>query len=195
MSHTPGTPVGHEAYAFACMRCGYGWEQAYDIEHHTDVTGHDVAVYRSEGLRVPSPLSHPTCPNCGRHVVRIMGSGRISTVLDHGEPRPTRPGVPGVAPRRAAIPVATTGPLGQEMEERPLPRVTAAGRPATDPSTGPPADAGGVDPAGKPGASATPGTPGASGATDASGGGQAGAPEGGPRHRRLAHLLHPFHRQ
>ncbi|WP_228983001.1 hypothetical protein [Streptomyces sp. DH12] len=166
---TPGTPVGHEAYAFACMRCGYGWEQAYDIEHHTDVTGHDVAVYRSEGRRVPSPLSHPTCPNCGRHVVRIMRSGRISTVLDHGEPRP---GVPGMAPRRAAVPVATTGPLGQEMEERPLPRATAAGRPATDPSAGPPADAGGVGPAGGPE------------------GGQAG-----PRHRRLAHLLHPFHRQ
>lgn len=120
MSETSGIPVGHEAYSFACMRCGYGWEQAYDIEHHTDVTGQDFVVYRSEGRRVPSPLSKPTCPNCGRHVVRIMRSGRISVVLDHGEPRPEGAGAPGAAFRRA-VPVATAGPIGQELEERPLP--------------------------------------------------------------------------
>ncbi|MCH0540154.1 hypothetical protein I3F58_11345 [Streptomyces sp. MUM 203J] len=107
-------PVGHESYAFACMRCGYGWEQSYDIEHHTDVTGHDFVVYRSEGRRVPSPLSRPACPNCGRNVVRIMRSGRISTVLDYGEDE--APGT-GMA-RRAAVPVATTGPVGQELEAR-----------------------------------------------------------------------------
>ncbi|WP_175410924.1 hypothetical protein [Streptomyces sp. TRM64462] len=118
MSEISSVPVGHEAYSFACMRCGYGWEQAYDIEHHTDVTGHDFVVYRSEGRRVPSPLSKPTCPNCGQHVVRTMRSGRVSTVLDHGETG-ARPGVPGVSPRRAAIPVATAGPIGQELEERP----------------------------------------------------------------------------
>ncbi|URM91077.1 hypothetical protein LUW75_14990 [Streptomyces sp. MRC013] len=115
MSETSGVPVGHEAYAFTCMRCGYGWEQAYDIEHHTDVTGQDFVVYRSEGRRVPSPLSKPACPNCGRNVVRIMGSGRISVVLDHGEPRHEGSG----ATLRRAAPVATTGPIGQELEERP----------------------------------------------------------------------------
>ncbi|WP_149179134.1 hypothetical protein [Streptomyces sp. TRM49041] len=128
MSETSSIPVGHEAYSFACMRCGYGWEQAYEIEHHTDVTGHGYVVYRSEGRRVPSPLSKPTCPNCGQHVVRTMRSGRVSTVLDHGEPSAARPGVPGVALRRAAIPVATAGPIGQELEEKPLPEGGAPDR-------------------------------------------------------------------
>ncbi|MDT9686704.1 hypothetical protein RND61_32265 [Streptomyces sp. TRM76323] len=126
MSETSSIPVGHEAYAFACMRCGYGWEQAYDIEHHTDITGHDFVVYRSEGRRVPSPLSKPTCPNCGRHVVRIMGPGRISTVLDHGE-HPAAGS--GATLRRAAIPVATAGPIGQELEEKPPPGADAAAGP------------------------------------------------------------------
>ncbi|MEU2184364.1 hypothetical protein [Streptomyces thermolilacinus] len=117
MSETPGIPVGHEAYSFACLGCGYGWEQAYEIEHHSDVTGHDFVVYRADGRRVPSPLSKPTCPNCGRHVVRIMGSGRISVVLDHGQARPAGEGASGPGYRRA-VPVATAGPIGQELEAK-----------------------------------------------------------------------------
>ena len=39
MSEIAATTV-HEAYAFACMKCGYGWEQSYEIEHHVDVHGH-----------------------------------------------------------------------------------------------------------------------------------------------------------
>lgn len=70
----------HEAYAFACMRCGYGWEQAYEIEHHVDASHHAFVVYKADGQRVPSPLSTPTCTNCGGHVVRIMRAGRVSTV-------------------------------------------------------------------------------------------------------------------
>ncbi|MEU8677057.1 hypothetical protein [Streptomyces sp. NPDC048560] len=70
----------HEAYAFACMRCGYGWEQAYEIEHHVDGAGNAFVVYKADGQRVPSPLSTPTCANCGAHVVRIMRAGRVSTV-------------------------------------------------------------------------------------------------------------------
>lgn len=70
----------HEAYAFACMRCGHGWEQAYEIEHHVDTSNHAFVVYKADGERVPSPLSTPTCTNCGGHVVRIMRSGRVSTV-------------------------------------------------------------------------------------------------------------------
>ncbi len=23
----------HEAYSFACMKCGHGWEQDYEIQH------------------------------------------------------------------------------------------------------------------------------------------------------------------
>ena len=79
MSETAATTV-HEAYAFACMRCGHGWEQAYAIEHHVDGSGNAFVVYRADGERVPSPLSTPTCANCGGHVVRILRAGRVSTV-------------------------------------------------------------------------------------------------------------------
>ncbi|MER5276187.1 hypothetical protein ABT025_10565 [Streptomyces sp. NPDC002809] len=79
MSEIAATTV-HEAYAFACMRCGYGWEQAYEIEHHVDTSNHAFVVYKADGERVPSPLSTPTCTNCGGHVVRIMRAGRVSTV-------------------------------------------------------------------------------------------------------------------
>jgi len=79
MSETAATTV-HEAYAFACMRCGHGWEQAYAIEHHVDGSGNAFVVYRANGERVPSPLSTPTCANCGGHVIRIMRAGRVSTV-------------------------------------------------------------------------------------------------------------------
>ncbi|MFD3654135.1 hypothetical protein [Streptomyces sp. NPDC058620] len=88
MSEIAATTV-HEAYAFACMRCGYGWEQAYEIEHHVDGAGNAFVVYKADGERVPSPLSTPTCTNCGGHVVRIMRSGRVSTVqqlLEHRVP-------------------------------------------------------------------------------------------------------------
>ncbi|MFI6050897.1 hypothetical protein ACIBCO_12515 [Streptomyces violascens] len=85
--------TAHEAYAFACMRCGYGWEQAYEIEHHTDATGQAFVIYKANGERVPSPLSAPTCLNCGGHVVRIMRAGRVSSaqqwLKDH-EPKPAK---------------------------------------------------------------------------------------------------------
>ncbi|MEU9619943.1 MULTISPECIES: hypothetical protein [unclassified Streptomyces] len=91
MSEITPTTV-HEAYAFACMRCGHGWEQAYEIEHHVDGSNNDYVIYKADGERVPSPLSRPTCMNCDGHLVRIMGSGRVSTVqkLLHN-PQPTRP--------------------------------------------------------------------------------------------------------
>ena len=60
MSEITGTPRVHEAYAFACMRCGHGWEQEYEIEHHMDGAGQEYVVYKANGLRVPSPLS-PSC--------------------------------------------------------------------------------------------------------------------------------------
>ncbi|MFF8958908.1 hypothetical protein [Streptomyces sp. NPDC014894] len=82
MSEITGTAKVHEAYAFACMRCGHGWEQSYDIEHHRDPAGHEYVVYRANGERVPSPLSSPSCMNCGGHVVRIMRAGQVSSVLD-----------------------------------------------------------------------------------------------------------------
>ena len=76
------TAVVHESYSFACMRCGHGWEQSYEIEHHNDAEGHEFVMYVAEGQVVPSPLSKPTCQNCDSHVVRIMRPGQVSSVRD-----------------------------------------------------------------------------------------------------------------
>ncbi|MBC2903838.1 hypothetical protein [Streptomyces cupreus] len=79
---TAATPVVHESYSFACMRCGQGWEQSYEIEHHTDAEGQEFVLYVADGQVVPSPLSRPTCQNCDGHVVRIMRAGQVSSVRD-----------------------------------------------------------------------------------------------------------------
>ncbi|MGW1869646.1 hypothetical protein ACWCPS_29300 [Streptomyces mauvecolor] len=88
--------TAHEAYAFACMRCGYGWEQAYEIEHHTDATGQAFVIYKANGERVPSPLSAPTCLNCGGHVVRIMRAGRVSSAQQWLKDHETKPAKSGL---------------------------------------------------------------------------------------------------
>ncbi|MEE1842943.1 MULTISPECIES: hypothetical protein [unclassified Streptomyces] len=101
--------TAHEAYAFACMRCGHGWEQAFEIEHHVDGSNNAFVIYKADGERVPSPLSRPSCSNCGGHVVRIMRAGRVSTVqqLLHN-PQPARPAIEDSAAREgeavAAVP-------------------------------------------------------------------------------------------
>ncbi|MFG2682773.1 hypothetical protein [Streptomyces sp. NPDC048392] len=100
------TAVVHESYSFACMRCGHGWEQSFEIEHHTDADGHAFVLYVADGRVVPSPLTRPTCANCDNHVVRIMRPGRVASVRDttHGVHRvppagplqvPQVPEVPG----------------------------------------------------------------------------------------------------
>ncbi|POX57068.1 hypothetical protein C3489_02125 [Streptomyces sp. Ru71] len=71
--------VVHESYSFACMRCGLGWEQSYEIEHHTDADGQDVVMYVVDGRVVPSPLQRPRCQHCDSHVVRIMRPGRVTS--------------------------------------------------------------------------------------------------------------------
>ncbi|MFF9865127.1 hypothetical protein ACF1G0_06850 [Streptomyces sp. NPDC013953] len=128
MSETTSTPpAAHEAYSFACMQCGYGWEQAYDIEHHTDARQHEFVVYKADGHRVPSPLSDPTCPNCESHRVRIMRPGRVSSVLDLMARAHEK------APKKAeAEPVAAAGPVGQKAEE------PKSGRDAAGPAEGEP---------------------------------------------------------
>ncbi|MGW2030622.1 MULTISPECIES: hypothetical protein [Streptomyces] len=74
------TAVVHESYSFACMRCGHGWEQSYEIEHHTNAQGEEFVLYVADGQVVPSPLSRPSCHNCDGHVVRIMRAGQVSAV-------------------------------------------------------------------------------------------------------------------
>jgi hypothetical protein len=78
----------HESYSFACMRCGSGWEQSYEIEHHTDTQGRPYVVYVADGRTVPSPLSRPTCHNCDGHVVRIMRPGRVASARNAAAYRP-----------------------------------------------------------------------------------------------------------
>ncbi|WNI15870.1 hypothetical protein [Actinacidiphila sp. ITFR-21] len=97
-----------EAYAFACLNCGYGWEQSYEIEHRTDGLGHPFVTYLVDGAKVPSPLTSPCCQNCDGHLVRIMRSGQVSGVS----------GAPGV--QEAA---GTAGAAGRWTDHRDEPPV------------------------------------------------------------------------
>ncbi|MFJ4563948.1 hypothetical protein ACIP4U_09560 [Streptomyces caelestis] len=92
--------VVNESYSFACMRCGYGWEQSYEIEHHTDAAGHEFVLYVADGIVVPSPLSKPTCQNCDGHLLRIMRPGRVETARNaaHRPDRVPPPAGPVEAP-------------------------------------------------------------------------------------------------
>ncbi|GAA3059257.1 hypothetical protein [Streptomyces glomeratus] len=83
------TAVVHESYSFACMRCGHGWEQSYEIEHHLDGDGNEFVIYVAGGRVVPSPLRRPACVNCDSPVVRIMRPGQVSSAqnsLHHHRP-------------------------------------------------------------------------------------------------------------
>ncbi|MFB8755856.1 hypothetical protein ACFV46_05045 [Streptomyces sp. NPDC059852] len=101
--HGAATAVVHESYSFACMRCGHGWEQSYEIEHHHDGDGREFVRYVADGQVVPSPLSRPACQNCDGHVVRIMRAGRVSSAQNSlrrpgPAPSPAVPAQAGEAP-------------------------------------------------------------------------------------------------
>lgn len=125
---TADVQIVHEAYSFACMKCGYGWEQKYEIEHHVDGRGGPFIIYTVKGERVPSPLSNPTCMNCGGHVVRIMRAGQVSSVLgtiDRLYHHRIAPGIAGPVPAgadtprpRKARPGDAPGPVSIEEAER-----------------------------------------------------------------------------
>ncbi|KUL32522.1 hypothetical protein [Streptomyces regalis] len=85
------TAVVHESYSFACMRCGHGWEQSFEIEHHVDGDGREFVIYVADGQVIPSPLSRPTCQNCDNHVVRIMRPGQVSSVQNSLHPHRSIP--------------------------------------------------------------------------------------------------------
>jgi hypothetical protein len=106
-----GGEVAHEAYAFACMKCGHGWERSYDIEHHVDGEGRTFVVYFTGGTRVPSPLTSPDCVNCGAHLVRIMRSGQVSSVLERARRGSSR-GAPGATADGEADSGSPTGRRG-----------------------------------------------------------------------------------
>ncbi|MEW1721452.1 hypothetical protein [Streptomyces sp. NPDC093109] len=128
MSEITGTAVAHEAYAFCCMHCGHGWEQSFDITHFVDGAGRNVVVYKVDGVRVPSPLSSPTCVNCGGHVVRIMRSGQVSSVLalTHEQRHPAKTSRAGAEAAAAAAATATGATATAAT-------ATAAARPAGEP--------------------------------------------------------------
>ncbi|MDX3800677.1 hypothetical protein [Streptomyces sp. AK04-3B] len=105
--------VVNESYSFACMRCGHGWEQSYEIEHHTDADGHEFVLYVANGRVVPSPLSRPACQNCDGHIVRIMRAGQVSSVLSAARQRKASPAGPAQAPVTAAEGQPEGRPEGQ----------------------------------------------------------------------------------
>ncbi|MET9912137.1 hypothetical protein ABZZ74_35940 [Streptomyces sp. NPDC006476] len=107
--------VVHESYSFACMRCGHGWEQSYEIEHHTDADGHEFVMYVAGGQVVPSPLSKPTCLNCDGHVVRIMRPGQVSSVREAAHRHQHR--APQAGPVEAPETAAETAAEGAEGAE------------------------------------------------------------------------------
>jgi hypothetical protein len=133
MSEITGPAKVREAYAFACMRCGHGWEQAYEIEHHIDGSGRDFVVYKADGLRVPSPLSSPTCPTCGGHVVRIMREGQVSSVrnsmINMSNPSP------------AKEPVSQAGQVPAEAADRRVPAERPGRSTQSEPADGQPESA------------------------------------------------------
>ncbi|EPH41444.1 hypothetical protein ABT390_32135 [Streptomyces aurantiacus] len=112
---TTAAKVVEESYAFACMRCGHGWEQTYEIEHHVDAKGQEFVMYLADGHHVPSPLTRPTCLNCGGHVVRIMRAGQVSSVRSALESLHQQR--PGHAPRPSqSIAGPPVGPNGPDAE-------------------------------------------------------------------------------
>ena len=112
------TAVVHEAYSFACMRCGHGWEQAYEIEHHVDAEGHAVRDVHGGRPGVPSPLSSPTC-----HELRRPRRA------DHARRARSRPCATPRSPQQRTAP--RTGPAA--APERRPPAAAAAGRSARPP--------------------------------------------------------------
>jgi len=123
MSETLGIPYDpfaktvHEAYSFACLGCGHGWEQSYEIAHHTDEAGHTTVTYYVGRQAVPSPLTRPRCMNCGGHLVRIMRSGRVSGVgQEHSQS--SAMSSQGAAAASWADPFNVLGGVGWEGEEK-----------------------------------------------------------------------------
>ncbi len=120
------TATVHEAYAFACLNCGFGWEQAYEIEHRTDYQGQPLVTYRANGVPVPSPLSRPSCPGCGGAHVRILRAGRVSEATAYWHaPYAARP-------TKAAEPAR---PANATETEAAAPLPTAASAPAAASAT------------------------------------------------------------
>lgn len=71
------------SYSFACLDCGHGWEETYDIDITLDEQARITATYHVDGRHVPSPLQSPRCPTCESRKIRIMRPGRVATARMH----------------------------------------------------------------------------------------------------------------
>jgi hypothetical protein len=117
MSDTTGTEdTVREAYAFVCVSCGHGWEQAYEIEHHVDLRNHPYVTYIADGRRVPSPLTRPACENCEGHRIRIMRAGQVSAMVPRQRDRDA-PREQAVRPRRNWSPLSLLHRRSRENPE------------------------------------------------------------------------------
>lgn len=77
---TMGDETVREAYAFVCLQCGHGWEEAYEIRHSTDLQGREHATYYVAGRHVASPFAGTaTCPSCEGRRIRILRPGRVES--------------------------------------------------------------------------------------------------------------------
>ncbi|MEV7143646.1 hypothetical protein [Streptomyces tauricus] len=116
------TDTVHESYSFACMRCGHGWEQSYEIEHHVDAEGAEFVTYVADGLVVPSPLSRPKCVNCDGHILRIMRAGQVSSAqnsMRRASAVPPMKRAPAAAKVPAATAAATVAALPADAAQSP----------------------------------------------------------------------------
>ncbi|MET9558720.1 hypothetical protein [Streptomyces tauricus] len=116
------TDTVHESYSFACMRCGHGWEQSYEIEHHVDAEGAEFVTYVADGLVVPSPLSRPNCVNCDGHILRIMRAGQVSSAqnsMRRASAVPPMKRAPAAAKVPAATAAATVAALPADAAQSP----------------------------------------------------------------------------
>ncbi len=84
------TAVVNESYSFACMRCGHGWEQSYEIEHHTDAAGHEFVLYVADGRGRALPAEQPDLPELrrSRRADHAARAGRVRA--QRGAPAPPR---------------------------------------------------------------------------------------------------------
>lgn len=73
------------SYSFACLNCGHGWEDTYNIDVTVDDQAQITAIYHLGDRRVPSPLQSPRCPSCESHNIRIMRPGRVAAVRGHAK--------------------------------------------------------------------------------------------------------------
>ncbi|GGV68853.1 MULTISPECIES: hypothetical protein [Streptomyces] len=110
--------VVEESYSFACMHCGHGWEQTFQIEHHTDAHGSPFVVWVADGRVVPSPLSRPACRNCDGHLVRIMRPGRVARAQSHLHSHPHEDGHRRHRPAVSAAAPASRSAPGEEATAR-----------------------------------------------------------------------------